>query len=285
MDEIFYIGFISGPFGIKGEVKLISDTNFSDKVFKVGNNLYIDDKPYKIKKDVIDGEIIKLYVEWLPFNDLSNITGSCKPIINNKTQTNKELFKKQLRGSSGDVGKTIFLDWVLNNVEKDEKILDVGFGSGVYGKILKSFFYKNIDGVDIWDKNIEDMGLNYIYDNIFIEDILNFEFDHYDLIIMGDVLEHISLEDSKKLLNKFINGKASKLFIQVPYMYENHNEWYGNPNEVHIQDEINEEYMEREFPFLELIKIDTVPYHTSALGRKTGKDTYCATYVWFSKDI
>lgn len=48
MDEIFYIGFISGPFGIKGEVKLISDTNFSDKVFKVGNNLYIDDKPYKI---------------------------------------------------------------------------------------------------------------------------------------------------------------------------------------------------------------------------------------------
>ena len=48
MDEIYYIGFISGPFGIKGEVKLISDTNLADKVFKVGNKLYIDDVAYKI---------------------------------------------------------------------------------------------------------------------------------------------------------------------------------------------------------------------------------------------
>lgn len=48
MDSFYYIGYISGPFGLKGEVKVISDTNLPDKVFKVGNNLYIDDKPYKI---------------------------------------------------------------------------------------------------------------------------------------------------------------------------------------------------------------------------------------------
>ena len=197
------------------------------------------------------------------------------------TQSDKYMFKKKIRGSSGDVGKTIFLDWVLNNVDRSEKILDVGFGGGVYGKILKAFYYENIDGVDVWPENINEMGLNFIYDNIFIENVLDFEFEKYDLIIMGDVLEHMSLEDSKKLLNKFINGKASKLFIQVPYMYENHHEWQGNPYEVHIQDEIDEESMEREFPFLELLKIDTVPAHTTALGRKTGEDTHCATYVWF----
>lgn len=199
-----------------------------------------------------------------------------------KDKPNKDMFRAEKRGTSGDEGKAVFVDWVLNNVNKDERILDVGFGSGVYGKILKAFYYKHVDGVDIWGKDIEEMGLNYIYDNIFIEDVLDFEFDHYDLIIMGDVLEHISLENSKKLLNKFVEGdKASKLFIQVPYMYENHNEWHGNPNEVHLQDEINEEYMEREFPFLELVKIDRVPYTNSALGRKTGEDTFCATYVWF----
>ena len=199
-------------------------------------------------------------------------------------QSDKYMFKKKIRGSSGDVGKTIFLDWVLNNVEREEKILDVGFGGGVYGKILKAFYFENIDGIDAWGENIVEMGLNFIYDNIFIENILNFEFEHYDLIIMGDVLEHISLEDSKSLLNRFINeGKVSKLFIQVPYMYENHEEWQGNPYEVHLQDEINEEYIEREFPFLELLQIDTVPAHTTALGRKTGEDTYCATYVWFKE--
>ena len=169
-------------------------------------------------------------------------------------QSDKDMFKRKIRGSSGDVGKTIFLDWVLNNVERDERILDVGFGGGVYGKILKAFYYEHIDGVDAWSENIVEMGLNFIYDNIFIENVLDFEFDHYDLIIMGDVLEHISLKDSKALLNRFIDeDKVSKLFIQVPYMYENHEEWQGNPYEVHLQDEINEEYMEREFPFLELL--------------------------------
>ena len=198
-------------------------------------------------------------------------------------QADKNMFKRKIRGSSGDVGKTIFLDWVLNNVGREERILDVGFGGGVYGKILKAFYYEHIDGVDVWGENINEMGLNFIYDNIFIENVKDFEFDRYDLIIMGDVLEHMSLEDSKTLLNKFINGKTSKLFILVQYMYENHNEWRGNPYEVHIQDEINEEYMQREFPFLELLKIDTVPSHMTFLGRQTGEDTHCATYVWFEE--
>ena len=93
----------------------------------------------------------------------------------------------------------------------------------------------------------------------------------------------MTLEDSKTLLNRFINGKASKLFIQVPYMYENHTPWKNNPNEVHIQDEINKEYMEREFPFLELLQVEEVSHELTALGRKTGHDTEFATYVWSEK--
>ena len=115
----------------------------------------------------------------------------------------KNIYKLELRGSSVDSGKIIFLDWLFKNVKKNERILDVGFGSGVYGKLMKAFYYENIDGVDVWSRDIEKMGLNYIYDNIYIENVLDFEFDHYDLIIMGDVLEHIPLKESKELLNKF----------------------------------------------------------------------------------
>lgn len=49
MDSFYYIGYTSSPFGLKGEIKVISDTNLPEKVFKVGNSLYIDDVPYKIK--------------------------------------------------------------------------------------------------------------------------------------------------------------------------------------------------------------------------------------------
>lgn len=44
-----YIGKIVSTHGIKGELKIKSNFDFKDKVFKVGNSLIIDDKEYVIK--------------------------------------------------------------------------------------------------------------------------------------------------------------------------------------------------------------------------------------------
>lgn len=44
-----YVGKIVGTHGIKGEVKISSDIEIKDKVFKENNILFIDDKEYKIK--------------------------------------------------------------------------------------------------------------------------------------------------------------------------------------------------------------------------------------------
>lgn len=46
---MIYIGKIVSTHGIKGELKIISDFQFKEKVFKVGNNLIINDKSYKIR--------------------------------------------------------------------------------------------------------------------------------------------------------------------------------------------------------------------------------------------
>lgn len=43
-----YIGKIVNTHGIKGEVRLLSDFPFKDKVFVVGNNILVDDIEYKI---------------------------------------------------------------------------------------------------------------------------------------------------------------------------------------------------------------------------------------------
>ncbi|MBR5369927.1 MAG: 16S rRNA processing protein RimM [Bacilli bacterium] len=48
MDKV-YIGKIVSTHGIKGELKILSDFDFKDKVFVVGNKLIIDDKEYTIK--------------------------------------------------------------------------------------------------------------------------------------------------------------------------------------------------------------------------------------------
>ena len=188
--------------------------------------------------------------------------------------TNSELvgysLKTNLRGVSPDEGKPAIMKYILENIRKDAKILDVGFGSGVYGKLLRAFNYQNIDGVDVYDKNINEMGLDKIYDNIFIENIMDFHFEHYDLIIMGDVLEHIELESAKELLRGFIeNNKCSFMIISIPYEYEQ-GELYGNSHERHLQDEVTAEYMKKHYPYLKLIDSSIMAHHGSTV----------AVYVW-----
>ena len=46
--KLLYVGNITGPFGVKGEVKVFSETHHKNEIFKVGNYLYIDEKKYLI---------------------------------------------------------------------------------------------------------------------------------------------------------------------------------------------------------------------------------------------
>ena len=48
MDKV-YIGKIVSTHGIKGEIRILSDFPFKDKVFVVGNKLIVDDREYEIK--------------------------------------------------------------------------------------------------------------------------------------------------------------------------------------------------------------------------------------------
>ena len=48
MDKV-YIGKIVSTHGIKGEIRILSDFPYKNKVFVVGNKIIIDDKEYEIK--------------------------------------------------------------------------------------------------------------------------------------------------------------------------------------------------------------------------------------------
>ena len=50
MTDLVYVGFITGPFGLKGELKISSDSNHLDKMLKAGNELFIDGQRYILKK-------------------------------------------------------------------------------------------------------------------------------------------------------------------------------------------------------------------------------------------
>lgn len=200
---------------------------------------------------------------------LNNLKVKNKKLISEVSKTDLSL-NRNLRGVSPDECKPTIMKYILENIKKDAKILDVGFGSGVYGKLLRAFYYQNVDGIDVYDKNICEMGLDKIYDNIFIENILDFDFEHYDLIIMGDVLEHLELESAKELLLRFIdNNKCSRLIVSIPYEYKQ-GELYGNSHEKHLQDGVTAEYMEKHYPYLKLIDSSIMAHSGNIV----------AVYVW-----
>ena len=46
--NLIYIGKLVNTHGLKGEVRVISDFKYKDEVFKVNNNIYINEKKYTI---------------------------------------------------------------------------------------------------------------------------------------------------------------------------------------------------------------------------------------------
>ena len=56
---------------------------------------------------------------------------------------------------------------------------------------------------------------------------------------MGDVLEHLTVEESKSVLNKM---KDKKVMVAVPYLFEQGEEM-GNIYETHHQPELTHELM------------------------------------------
>ena len=63
-----YIGKIVSTHGIKGELRILSNFQFKDKVFKVDNKLIIDDKEYIIKSYRVHKKF-----DMVTLNDLNDI--------------------------------------------------------------------------------------------------------------------------------------------------------------------------------------------------------------------
>ncbi len=162
-------------------------------------------------------------------------------------------FNKYGRGFSTQTGKQESIQWIKKHSSRDAKILDVGFGCAIYARLLRKQGYNNIDGVDVYEHGINELKLDKYYNNIFISNILDFDFEFYDLIILGDVLEHLHLKDGMELLERWIrDGKTNNLLISIPYQLRQGGT-HENPHEEHLQSRVTAEYMKLHYPYMKLL--------------------------------
>jgi len=147
--------------------------------------------------------------------------------------------------------------WTLN----PNSILDVGCGFGRYGFLCRDILdickgrYKKsewgvkIDGIEIFKYYITPMH-EYLYDEIIIGDIRKDEIGNYDLIILGDVIEHIEKEEGLRLVSRLLR-KCKWMIIQTPHGFMKQGTVFGNPNEEHISSWYPEDFNEY-YPQIEI---------------------------------
>jgi hypothetical protein len=170
-------------------------------------------------------------------------------------------------------------NWFLQNVSLNASILDIGAGCGTYSDLIRGYGYK-MDAVGIWQPYIEKYELNKKYGVVYNENILTIGFDilnKYDFFILGDVLEHLSVEDAQWLM-LFLKQNNKRYLVAVPYvMFQG--EYEGNVYETHLQPDLTPENMLERYPDLELL------YGNNFYGYYTNKkQKHEKAYVLYADD-
>ena len=112
---------------------------------------------------------------------------------------------------------------------KPASILDIGVGSGFYGEMIR----RDLPGVELdgvepfegyrnprWD----------CYDHISPRDVLTWEPMPYDLFLMIDVIEHMSIAEGQSLLHRL----PGPVLVSTPWHYEQGPD--ENPLQAHVSE-------------------------------------------------
>ena len=125
--------------------------------------------------------------------------------------------------------------WSVQEVLKrpHAKILDIGPGVGTYSQLLRKHT-KQMDAVEVFAPYVDIYDLKSQYDTVTVSDFLEFETDeHYDWIILGDVLEHLAEDDAAVAYAK-AQTLADYILLSCPDGVYEQGELEGNVHEAHL---------------------------------------------------
>lgn len=160
-------------------------------------------------------------------------------------------------------GKAQVKDYILNTIPKDGTCLDVGACDGVWFDLLHS--HLRMDACEVFGPNIIKWRLREKYLGVFNVNIKNLHYEHYNLIIFGDVIEHMTVEDAQKVL-AYAYDRADEIIVAVPYCFKQ-DAIYGNEYERHIQDDLTDLIFRDRYPGFEpLVLFDNYGYYKKVKG-------------------
>lgn len=129
-------------------------------------------------------------------------------------------------------------------------ILDVGVGFGKYGVLFREYtdiweaerfaqlhrdaWRTRIDGIEIYKPYLSPLH-DFIYDQVHVGDAVDVidRLGRYDLIFMGDVLEHFDKADGQRLIHRLYEHAEKCVLLTYPKAAKRRGGLLGNAAEAH----------------------------------------------------
>lgn len=165
--------------------------------------------------------------------------------------------------------------YVLDHYRVDTRVLDVGAGQGKYRELLGT--YPDVDACEIFEPYVDEHNLRSTYRKVHVCDVYDlvrtdrWDDRDYDLVIMGDVLEHLPRDRARYVVDRVLDVDADVIVI-VPYQYPQDEE-HGNVYQRHVQDDLTPELVAIAYPSLRLLALETRdwrPFKGMYVGSKRG---------------
>jgi len=150
---------------------------------------------------------------------------------------------------SANEGKVATAEWVLERNYNIRNILDVGCGWGTYRQLFRDFavMVDKMDAIEVWTPYIEQYSLDKKYTNVYNIDARQNTNWNYDLVIFGDVLEHMTKEDAVKMWEQ-VSKQAKYAIISIPIIHYPQGHLEDNPYQEHIKEDWTVEEVLETFP-------------------------------------
>lgn len=157
---------------------------------------------------------------------------------------------------SAEEGRDIMMRWIWD--KSPRSVLDVGAGSGTYGKLLRDRDSRYatgpaafLIGLEVWRPYIGRFKLHEVYDYLIHRDVRTMTLDEWprvDVVILGDVLEHMTEHDAVRVWNLARAAARKAVYLSIPIIHYPQGAEEGNPFEEHVVPDWNHDRVLATFP-------------------------------------
>jgi hypothetical protein len=120
-------------------------------------------------------------------------------------------------------------------------VVDVGPGVGTYAKLLAGPDVSRIVGIEVWEPYVRTYRLHEYYDEIILGDIRQVPIPATDVVILGDVAEHMTAGEAQEVWRRCAAAARRAVYLSIPIVHYPQHPIEDNPYEVHVEEDWSHE--------------------------------------------